>query len=1426
MPDRRNLFTLLAGFIACCCLSLSAAESDEDSEEEDSGATSRRANVEEMVVTGSHIRRDNFDLPSPMDTIGELDLQLSGTPDIGDVIFDQTYQIGVNANTNTSEIGGADGQGGGEGWNQSVNRPDGPQGGETYANLRGVGTRATMTLMDGHRVPTNVNGYGPNTRRTGADLGSMYPNIAIQRIDNILDGASALYGAEAVSGVVNMVPRKNFEGLMINYEIQQPLEDGEPKTNISLMAGAQGDRTSVIFALEINDADSMGQTARPDYIQNSAGWTGQLLPTYGERGTGLPGDWRVPLRNNNGELYLPAQTNPDWYEANAQHSTALGADIHEVYNNINLLNADNIPSLLSKDGSLIPQEGAAPFSSSWRFPQYPRDFSDNTDSFRTLHLHDPGCNNDFGAGFNDLGPAPELNTLNPNDGGGARPEPYTLRALGQNDTRREGNFLNGFLTGDWRGQETRTRGTEVNQAFGSDCRYTFADLTDISERRDQEKGMAYFEHEFNDYVTVRGEAVFSRLDYSTRTFAPSIDEWPTGVRRYDHTQPIAIGSLPGNPFRSFADDSNVCDVPQMAAAIAACATYVPGHIRDANDTQAAEDWGYVLTGPVLVSHGTLDYQDVNNDGRYNYLQEPGEWLIFAQDANGDGLPDRDFNGDGIADMAELMDRQGQTNPLHRVVLLSQTADSDGDGVPDRFDPDMDGVDSNGDGVLDTFTSGGMRLFDDVLMGDSGVGIHGYIGAFPKQPYVHESYPWLNKDMSLDDRRLQENVRLRLGTTVSIPDTDWLLDVDWIWNNSRREWISLDPAWPLTVDSLRCQGGPNGDSCWNPFSTAWLSQDPETGLMMPSQSQSWRSKDDPAWNTSTETRHAGLSPRHVQRDVGMVMLDLNVSNSSVFNLWYNDTPVGVAVGLHMRTEDEEFRPDQLGAAGIGSDRVDFQGSSEEVTAGFMEVNVQPLSSDTWGEMEIQAAVRYTEYDINASFGAAGQSVGFDVTIPKLAIRYQPTDWLAVRGSITEGFVPPGSYQLFASSPGDVVFETQADYICDIMPELGSCTGALGAGGGIPGVAVRENASNRGLDAETSDLWNAGFSLSLLNGDFVFDADYTNVVFNGRVERMGAGIILGQNSGPFETYAAAQCPGTLLNFDDENAGNITVDDFVAQTSASELQCRASAAATFIAEQEAGLGGASILRDGNGRLTGVDEGWLNQGESRVRSIVYNSRYRFDASDIPFLDLDDNLGSFMFRVSATQMLEMSLMRYAPGSGHAFEGIRVDGLGNRNSAAFWRPYNALFSPLPPTPDWRANANLRWFMGNHTAQVGVRWHAGITDVIASWSEIVDRFGPPHSANNPHLEHDHGMDTTNWTEANACTDQDRNPYCKIPARAYWDVSYTYQAPDLFGFGYVAANVAIRNIFESNPDPFPSGVGYESYLDSIMGRQLYTRITVGF
>ena len=157
-------------------------------------------------------------------------------------------------------------------------------------------------MMDGHRVPANVNGYGSRTRRAGADLNNLYPGIAVGRLETILDGASALYGASAVSGVINLVPRKDFDGLMVNYEYRTPLENGAPEKRLGLLAGAQGERTSVIFALEIRDQERMRGTDRPEYIISSANWTGQYAHPYQERPWSHPGDWYAPIRNSNGEV--------------------------------------------------------------------------------------------------------------------------------------------------------------------------------------------------------------------------------------------------------------------------------------------------------------------------------------------------------------------------------------------------------------------------------------------------------------------------------------------------------------------------------------------------------------------------------------------------------------------------------------------------------------------------------------------------------------------------------------------------------------------------------------------------------------------------------------------------------------------------------------------------------------------------------------------------------------------------------------------------------------------------------------------------------------------------------------------------------------------------------------------------------------------
>ena len=1404
---KKGLLWAAASALALAAWSVKAQDEEVEDEDED------EEDVEEMVVTGTYIRRSNFDLPSPRDVVDSVDLSLAATSDLGEVVFDQTFQIGVNANSAPIEFNSADDQ-------------EFQQGSETWANLRGLGTRATMTMMDGHRVPANVTGYGSRTRRAGTDLSNLYPGIAVSRIETILDGASALYGASAVSGVINMVPRKNFDGLQVEYEYRQPLENGAPEKKLGILAGAQGERTSVIFAMEVRDSARMKGTDRPDYIISSANWTGQLVHPYQERPWSHPGDWNVPVRDSAGVLSPVPSGGVSWYRLP-------GAVDRGGWGNSHGWNANRYSPTRAGDWSTFPagDPGGGWFSPVRTGPgviatgfrgQHENGQGSNSDNMGeiwTARRSDPGCGYPFGAGedYTPFRPPVALDDPRrqiPPPGmpqaafeSSYRDNPLlttifgdSVNNLGYSSNNKPGSYLNSFMTGElsglsaWKGEEVDFAGEY------QDCRQAIGDTFDIRERRDQESAMTYFEHEFNDYVKIRGEVVASRLEYDTRQYAPRMDDFTEDVRTIENqhgpTVLIAVGSNPGNPFRAFADGSN-------------------GYCAPFSGEDECQGDSY------------LNYEDANGNGRYDYLDEPGEYLLFAADADGDGIPDR-AGADGMHD--PLLNR----NPAFRVMLLSDTEDADGDGIADRYDPD-------------TVGNGGLRLFEDVRLRG--------MNLWPKQPY-NNNIPWLNDDMTWRDRTQVENFRLRLGSEISIPESEWIVDVDWIWSLSRRTDDRPEGLWPLTSAALRCQAGPFQNSCWNPFSTQWLATT-EDGEIQPA----WRDESDDAqspWigaagnyagdavNTEEEIRHAGIVLTQSRRTLGMYVIDAVASNGSLLDLWYNDSPIGLAVGMHWRLETEEFIPDALGAAGIGiggdevialdrSETVNLQRTEEETMAIFSEVRITPLADSKWGEMEVLAAVRYADFESRGFLSARGASADFSTTIPKLAVRYQPVEWLALRASLTEGFVLPSTYALFQVGEARVR-GTIGDYVCDQMPELNACSRATD-GGAVSGVLLA-NAANPVLGPETSELWNAGVSLQLLDGDLTFDVDYTNVEFQGRPERIGHGTNLSSAGGGFREFVLGRCPGTLLDYDNRQSFDaIPIGEFIANTPASELECRRQAAMAWVAD-ESGIAGASIVRGGiDGlELQEVGSPWLRQGSQETETMIYAAQYRFDADEIPYIGGD--YGSFQWTLSATQMLKLSLCRYADSDGipgwnedgtrnaddgdHQYAGICVDGVGNRNNGIHYiGQISDLVEVLPATPEWRVDMSLRWFYGDHVAQLRVRWHDEVNDTLASWDPVRDA-GRDVSG----IWVNGRQDQNDLTGNDVCADQDRNPHCRIDSRHYWDATYTYRRNDVLGLGQISATLAMRNIFATKPDAMPSGVGYDAYLDNIMGRMAFLRLTVGF
>jgi len=246
--------------------------------------------IEEVKVTGSYIRRDNFDLASPISVIDEVDIEEAATPNTADILWEQTFNIGTAVIANPAISPGGTG---GESNQAAVG----------FGNIRGLGNGATLDLMDGKRLP-----FG--------DANFNYPQIAIQRVETLLDGASALYGTEAIAGVINYIPRKNFDGFKISLMRRDLEEISAPDDRIGLMFGATGDRASGMFALEYREKERVEQYnferyvsgCRDDLIDPSENPIGDNCFDTAifnrDVNSGFPGGALRTVRGPNGELAL------------------------------------------------------------------------------------------------------------------------------------------------------------------------------------------------------------------------------------------------------------------------------------------------------------------------------------------------------------------------------------------------------------------------------------------------------------------------------------------------------------------------------------------------------------------------------------------------------------------------------------------------------------------------------------------------------------------------------------------------------------------------------------------------------------------------------------------------------------------------------------------------------------------------------------------------------------------------------------------------------------------------------------------------------------------------------------------------------------------------------------------------------------------
>ena len=149
--------------------------------------------LEEVVVTGSRVLGLE-DSTSPVVTVGQTELEENPSITLADFLVD-------NITANNGQLTLVD---------ESIQfgRINGDR--STGINLWSLGEENTLTLLNGSRVA-----YSPAPSRSGwfnVDVNSVLPGIAMQRADILLDGGSAIYGTDAVAGVINFIPRYGFEG--------------------------------------------------------------------------------------------------------------------------------------------------------------------------------------------------------------------------------------------------------------------------------------------------------------------------------------------------------------------------------------------------------------------------------------------------------------------------------------------------------------------------------------------------------------------------------------------------------------------------------------------------------------------------------------------------------------------------------------------------------------------------------------------------------------------------------------------------------------------------------------------------------------------------------------------------------------------------------------------------------------------------------------------------------------------------------------------------------------------------------------------------------------------------------------------------------------------------------------------------------------
>lgn len=224
---RRSVLARSLALALTLPLAFSAAAQDSQAEEEEETSTEQATQLDTLEVVGSRIKRSEMEGPAPVVVITREDIDREGHQTIGDLLQsltqgttgDFTGDYFVNGFTPNAQT----------------------------INLRAIGPGYTLVLINGRRLSQYPMPYNNSNNITNVRT---IPTSIIERTEVLTGGASAIYGSDAVAGVVNIVTRKNFDGNNIRVTTGTTDEGGGDSVNFEFSGGRTGDRWSAIWAFQ------------------------------------------------------------------------------------------------------------------------------------------------------------------------------------------------------------------------------------------------------------------------------------------------------------------------------------------------------------------------------------------------------------------------------------------------------------------------------------------------------------------------------------------------------------------------------------------------------------------------------------------------------------------------------------------------------------------------------------------------------------------------------------------------------------------------------------------------------------------------------------------------------------------------------------------------------------------------------------------------------------------------------------------------------------------------------------------------------------------------------------------------------------------------------------------------------------------------